>query len=69
LIIGFRIARLVKATPIPYRFRDVRWGCKIAIFPSSQSTTFELVLNLPATRQIRLKFPQSPLARTDEALE
>jgi len=69
LIISLRIARLVKATPIPYRFRDVRWGCKITIFPNQQPTKFELVLNLPATRQIRLKFPQSLLARADEALE
>ena len=26
-------------------------------------------LNLTAARQLRLKFPQSPLARADEALE
>jgi putative ABC transport system substrate-binding protein len=44
-------------------------GAKPTDLPYQQPEKFELVLNLVAARQMKLRFPQSLLARADETLE
>ena len=59
-------ACIVRSAPIPVRFLK---GAKPADLPLLQSTKFEFVINLQATRALQIEVPNSIQLLADELIE
>ena len=68
-LMSYGVDTLASGTGVGGYIGRILTGTRPADLPYQQPTQFELVLNLVAARQMRLKFPQSLLARADELLE